>query len=126
MKKVLFYGMSGEKRCFMHVLLNVAQLNENGVEVKLIFEGASVKLVPVFEEENNPVYRKIKDAGLIAGVVVLAWALDSSPAEADTQAQAQARQELRRDLAAQRACAAGETVVWLDERTMACRREVQP
>ena len=68
MKKVLFYGMSGEKRCFMHVLLNVAQLHENGVEVKLIFEGASVKLVPVFEEENNPVYRKIKDAGLIAGV----------------------------------------------------------
>ena len=65
-------------------------------------------------------------AGLIAGVVVLAWALDSSPAEADTQAQALARQELRIQAAAARACAAGETVVWLDEQRMACLREVRP
>ena len=68
MKKVLLYGMTGEKRCFQHVLLNAAQLHEAGVTVKLIFEGTSVKLVPVLEEENNPVYRKVKDAGLIAGV----------------------------------------------------------
>lgn len=68
MKKILFYGMSGEKRCFLHVLLNAAQLHENGAEVKVIFEGASVKLAPVFEEERNPVYLKVREAGLIAGV----------------------------------------------------------
>ena len=32
------------------------------------FEGASVKLVSQFEEEKNPLYKKAKDAGLIAGV----------------------------------------------------------
>lgn len=68
MKKILFYGMNGEKSCFLHVLLNAAQLKEAGHEVKLVFEGASVKLVPVFERENNPVYRKVRDGGLIAGV----------------------------------------------------------
>lgn len=68
MKHILFYGMNGEKSCFMHVLLNAAQLHEAGHKVQVIFEGASVKLVPVFEEEKNPVYQKVKAAGLIAGV----------------------------------------------------------
>ena len=68
MKKILFYGMTGERSCFLHILLNTAQLHEGGHAVKVIFEGASVKLVKVFEEERNPVYLKIKTAGLIAGV----------------------------------------------------------
>ncbi len=68
MNKVLLYGINGEKSCFLHVLLNAAQLHEAGLEVKVIFEGASVRLVKVFEEENNPVYRAVKDAGLIAGI----------------------------------------------------------
>ncbi|MCK9522384.1 MAG: hypothetical protein M0R76_04970 [Proteobacteria bacterium] len=68
MSKFLFYGMSGEKMCFNHTLLNALQLAEAGAEVKIIFEGASVKLVPVFEEENQPLYRKAKEKGLIAGI----------------------------------------------------------
>ena len=68
MEKVLFYGMSGEKMCFQHVLMNALDLHEAGQEVKIIFEGASVKLVPQFEEENNPLYNKAKKAGLIAGI----------------------------------------------------------
>lgn len=68
MKKILLYGMTGEKSCFLHVLLNAAQLHEAGHEARIIFEGASVRLVTVFEEEKNPVYLKVKGAGLIAGV----------------------------------------------------------
>ena len=65
-------------------------------------------------------------AGLIAGIFVFAWALDLVPAaEADTHAQAQARQELRRDAAAAKACPKGYAVQWLDEQTMACRRVVR-
>jgi hypothetical protein len=67
MKKVLFYGMTGEKMCFQHVLLNALDLAADGAEVKVIFEGASCTLVPVFESENNPLYRKAKEAGLIVG-----------------------------------------------------------
>jgi len=45
MKKVLLYAMTGEKSCFMHVLLNAVQLHEGGAQVRVVFEGASVKLV---------------------------------------------------------------------------------
>lgn len=68
MKKVLFYGMTGEKMCFQHVLLNALDLHADGAEVKIIFEGASVKLVSQFEAENHPLYGKAKEAGILAGV----------------------------------------------------------
>ncbi|NLC95988.1 MAG: hypothetical protein GX675_00245 [Erysipelotrichaceae bacterium] len=68
MEKILFYGMTGEKMCFQHILLNALDLVADGKDVKIIFEGASVKLVPVFEEENNPLYKKAKEQGLIAGI----------------------------------------------------------
>ncbi len=68
MNKILYYGMTGEKMCFQHIFLNALDLAAEDKEVKIIFEGASVKLVPVFEEENNPLYTKAKNAGLIAGV----------------------------------------------------------
>ncbi|NLG58410.1 MAG: hypothetical protein GX540_08355 [Clostridiales bacterium] len=68
MKKVLLYGMTGEKMCFMHVLLNAVDLSGAGHEVRVVFEGSSVKLPPVFEQEKNPVYLKAKERGLLAGV----------------------------------------------------------
>lgn len=68
MKKVLFYGMTGEKMCFQHILLNALNLAQDGSEVKIIFEGASVKLVTIFEKEQNPLYLKAKESGLIAGI----------------------------------------------------------
>ena len=68
MEKVLLYGMTGEKMCFLHVLMNAVDLAASGREVKVVFEGASVRLVPVFEQEEHPLYRKAKSQGLIAGV----------------------------------------------------------
>ena len=67
MGKILFYGMTGEKMCFQHILLNALDLSAEN-EVSIIFEGASVKLVPLFEQENNPLYKKARETGLIAGV----------------------------------------------------------
>lgn len=71
MKKILFYGMTGEKMCFQHILMNALDLNSRGQDVKIIFEGASVKLVSIFEEENNPLYKKAKEAGLIDGICLV-------------------------------------------------------
>lgn len=68
MKRVLCYGMTGEKMCFQHILLNALDLSAAGQTVKIIFEGASVKLVPLFEEEKNPLYLRAKEQGLIVGV----------------------------------------------------------
>ncbi len=68
MNNILFYGMTGEKMCFQHILLNALDLHQDGKTVHIIFEGASVKLIPVFEQEQNTLYKKAKEAGLIAGV----------------------------------------------------------
>ncbi len=68
MKKYLFYAMEGEKMCFVHVLLNALDLAGSGHEVKIIFEGASVKLPPLLEAEGNQLYRKALADGLVAGV----------------------------------------------------------
>ncbi|NLJ78286.1 MAG: hypothetical protein GX329_02890 [Tissierellia bacterium] len=68
MAKVLFYGMTGEKMCFQHILLNALELHASGTEVRIIFEGASVGLVPIFEGENNLLYAKAREAGLIVGI----------------------------------------------------------
>ncbi|MDD4112448.1 MAG: hypothetical protein PHC56_05395 [Herbinix sp.] len=57
MKKYLFYGMTGQKMCFVHVLLNALDLKSTGNEVKIIFEGESVKLPPVLDKEANPHYQ---------------------------------------------------------------------
>lgn len=68
MKKILFYAMTGEKMCFQHILLNAMDLHGTGVEVAIIFEGASVKLPSVLEEEKNPLYLKAKENGIIKGI----------------------------------------------------------
>ena len=70
MKKILFYAMSGEKMCFLHVLMNAVSLHEAGNEVKVIFEGSSVKLPSVLEEEKNPLYLEAKEKDLLAGICV--------------------------------------------------------
>ncbi len=68
MEKYLFYGMTGDKMCFNHILLNALDLVADGHKASIIFEGASVKLVPLFEKEENKLYLKAKQSGLIAGI----------------------------------------------------------
>lgn len=60
--------MTGEKICFSHILMNALDLKAEGMEVRIIFEGASVKLIPQLEEEKDPLYLKAKEQGLIAGI----------------------------------------------------------
>ena len=68
MKKTLFYAMNGEKMCFQHVLLNSLDLKDDGGQVKIIFEGSSVKLPAQLASEGNKLYQKALEADLIAGI----------------------------------------------------------
>ena len=68
MTKILFYAMNGEKMCFQHVLLNALDLTDAGYQVKIIFEGSSVKLPSQLAAEGNKLYQKALDADLIAGI----------------------------------------------------------
>ncbi len=68
MTKILFYAMNGEKMCFQHVLLNALDLADAGCQVKIVFEGSSVKLPSQLASEGSKLYQKALDANLIAGI----------------------------------------------------------
>lgn len=68
MRKVLFYAMQGKKMCFLHVLMNALQLYEQGHEVRIIFEGESVRLPSQLEREGNKLYLSAREKGLLAGI----------------------------------------------------------
>lgn len=68
MKKVVFFTFMKEKMCFMHVLYNVLDLHEKGHTAKVVIEGASTALVEPLLEENNLLFKKVIDLGLIDSV----------------------------------------------------------
>ena len=68
MDKILFYAMTGEKSCLMHVLMNAVDLADKGQQVRVIFEGRSVLLVQQLKEEGNPHFARALSLGLIAGI----------------------------------------------------------
>ncbi len=64
------YAFNGELMCFVHVLLNALDMKGKGTEAIIVFEGASVTLIPELENKDNPfntLYLKAKKAGLIDG-----------------------------------------------------------
>lgn len=65
MEKCVIFAFKGDMLCFMHVLLNVLDMNEQGIECKLVFEGEAVKLVQELEETKNPKYLELKNKGFI-------------------------------------------------------------
>lgn len=68
--KPLLVSFNGEMLCFVHVLLNALDMNARGMEPGIIFEGASVKLVPQLVKEDcpfNELYNRAKQEGLILG-----------------------------------------------------------
>lgn len=68
MKKILIYAMQGEKMCFLHALMNAKQLIDNGYKVSVVLEGKSVALPKTLTDEKNPLFSKLLEEGVIAGV----------------------------------------------------------
>jgi hypothetical protein len=71
MKKFALFVFNGDPVCFIHVLLNALDMNAKGHEVKIIIEGASVKLIPELVKPGNPLnglWKKNLEADLVEGV----------------------------------------------------------
>ena len=68
MKKVLFYVMETEQMYFAHMMMNAIDMAEAGHDVKVIFESQAVKLPGKLTKDENPMYKKMVDKDLIAGV----------------------------------------------------------
>jgi hypothetical protein len=63
MKKYVIFAFKGDPMCFIHVLLNAKDMNEKGIECRIVMEGEAVTLLKDLEESRNPLYLKVKDAG---------------------------------------------------------------
>lgn len=69
--KNAFFVFNGDPMCFIHVLLNALDMAEKEIEVKIIIEGASVKLLPDLVFPGNPLaglWKKVLEKDLVAGV----------------------------------------------------------
>jgi hypothetical protein len=71
MEKFVLFVFNGDPMCFIHVLLNALNMNEKGFDVKIVMEGAAVKLIPELVKEDNPqkkLWEEVKSRQLLAGV----------------------------------------------------------
>ncbi len=84
MKKIALFAFNGDPMCFIHVLINAVELQENGNDVALVIEGSATKLVKLltggsgledFKQSNPKMFelltvnlKKVMDAGIISCV----------------------------------------------------------
>ncbi|MCS7278754.1 MAG: hypothetical protein NZ530_01675 [Thermodesulfobacteriaceae bacterium] len=71
MKKVVIFAFRGESMCFIHVLLNAIDMKEKNMEVKVVLEGESTKIIPELFSEKSTLYnlfQKAWEMDLIAGI----------------------------------------------------------
>lgn len=68
MDKFALVTYNPELMCFGHVLLYALDFDEKGYEVKIVIEGAAVKLVSTLKDPEAPffaLYQKAREKGLI-------------------------------------------------------------
>jgi len=71
MDKIVLFAFRGEIPCFVHVMLNAIDMREKGLEVQVVLEGESVKVVAELARPEHPMhalFERTKGHGLFAGV----------------------------------------------------------
>jgi len=66
LKKFVYFAFNGNPMCFTHILLNALDMKEKGYDSIIVIEGEAVKLVKELEE--NKLFLKAKDQGIIDGI----------------------------------------------------------
>ena len=70
MSKVILVAFRGDPMCFVHVLLNLLDMNEKGLRGRLILEGEATELLPQLEDKTfflHPLWEETKAKGPIEG-----------------------------------------------------------
>jgi hypothetical protein len=65
MRKIAIFAFRGDPLCFMHVMLNALDMKIREIDVKVILEGESVKLIQDMQTTGNKLFQKMQDQGLI-------------------------------------------------------------
>ncbi len=71
MSKVILAAFRGDPMCFVHVLLNLLDMQEKGLEARLILEGEATKLLPQLEDKDfflHHLWKEVKEKDLLEGV----------------------------------------------------------
>lgn len=68
MRKIAIFAFKGNPMCFIHVLLNAKEMNEKGIDVKVVVEGEAVTLLQDLEQNKNPLYMEVKEKGLLHSI----------------------------------------------------------
>ena len=68
MKKLLFVIWSANKGTFTHIMMNALDFNKKGYEIGVVLESEGCKLIPMYEENVNEKFEKMKELGLIVSV----------------------------------------------------------
>lgn len=67
-ERYALFAFTGERPCFVHVLLNALDLKARGHEVKVVIEGAATRLVKELPQAGEPLatlYQRVQDEGLL-------------------------------------------------------------
>lgn len=67
-QKVLIVAMSGELSCFLHVLLNVLDMDRRGFAARVVIEGRATAFIRELADSATPpaaLYEQVKSDGLI-------------------------------------------------------------
>ena len=67
-RKVVLFAFNGEPMCFVHVLLNALEMEEEGIDVKIVIEGTTPKTANAFDDPEakfHRFYREVKEKDLI-------------------------------------------------------------
>lgn len=67
---MIFFAFRGDAMCFIHVLLNALDMDDKGMEGRIIIEGDAVKLIPEMAKPGhflNQLFVKVCRRNLIVG-----------------------------------------------------------
>lgn len=70
MSKSVIFAFRGDPMCFIHVLLNALDMEEKGMEGRIVIEGEVVKIIPEVAQDNhflNKLYAKASEKNLFDG-----------------------------------------------------------
>jgi len=71
MSKVAFFAFRNDPMCFIHVILNIFDMNAKDYKVRVVFEGEGTRLPQTLGAPDHPLhgpYRKLVESGLVDGV----------------------------------------------------------
>ena len=71
MEKAALFVFNGDPMCFIHVLLNALDMDEKGIEARIVIEGAATSLITELEKDDHPLHKlwqQVKSRDLVEGV----------------------------------------------------------